>query len=111
MLPLLYTDLVMLSCCGLYINTSPKRATVTIMVRIQSRTVQHCTYDTLRPALLSNGTSYDLIYFSYFDKIEVGLCDYHAVCVPVRLRVCVSPFQLLNGCTNFYETWYIYHGT
>jgi hypothetical protein len=44
--------------------------------------------------------------FPYFEKIKVGLCDLHAVCVSMY-----PPYQLLNALTNLYETWYAYHGT
>jgi hypothetical protein len=37
--------------------------------------------------------------FPYFEKIEISLCDYHAVCVSP------PPRQLLNAWTNLYETW------
>jgi hypothetical protein len=43
---------------------------------------------------------------SLFWKIKVGLCDHHAVCVPVY-----PPYKLLNAWTNLYETWYVYHST
>jgi hypothetical protein len=29
----------------------------------------------------------------------------------VYLCVCVSPYQLSNGCIHIYETWNVYHGT
>jgi hypothetical protein len=38
--------------------------------------------------------------------VAVGLCDHHAVRVFVYL-----PYQLSNGRTNPYETWYVHHGT
>jgi hypothetical protein len=37
--------------------------------------------------------------------MELGLCDLHAV------SVCVLESPLSNAKTNFYETWYVYHGT
>jgi hypothetical protein len=43
-----------------------------------------------------------LAYFPYFEKMKVGLCDLHAVCVSP------SP-KLWNGWTGLHETWY--HGT
>jgi hypothetical protein len=38
----------------------------------------------------------------------IGLCDLHAVCAFACLRILLltSEYQ-----TNFYETWYVYHGT
>jgi hypothetical protein len=45
-----------------------------------------------------------LAYFPCFEKIKVGLYDHHAVCL-------CNP-QLTFQCLNqFYETWYVYHGT
>jgi hypothetical protein len=38
--------------------------------------------------------------------LMVGLCDHHAFCVSAN-----PPYQLLNGWTNLYETWQVYHGT
>jgi hypothetical protein len=45
-----------------------------------------------------------LVYFTCFERIKVGLCDHHAVCVPVCL---CTPHQLLNGWTNLYQTSYV----
>jgi hypothetical protein len=42
--------------------------------------------------------------FPYFEKINVGLCDHHVVCVPVY-----TPYQRLHACLC--ETWYLYRGT
>jgi hypothetical protein len=47
-----------------------------------------------------------LAYFPYFQKIKVGLCDLHAFCICVC--VCITIYELLNSCTNLYETWYVY---
>jgi hypothetical protein len=45
---------------------------------------------------------YFLVYFPYFKKIKVCLCD---------LRVSLNPTYLhLNVWTNLYETWYVYNG-
>jgi hypothetical protein len=46
------------------------------------------------------------VYFPHFEKANVGLRDHHAVCVSVH-----PPYKLLNGWTNIYEIWYVYHGT
>jgi hypothetical protein len=46
-------------------------------------------------------------FFPCFEEIKAGLCDHHAVYVSVSL----TPYLLLNGLTNFYETWYAYDGT
>jgi hypothetical protein len=35
---------------------------------------------------------YFLAYFPYFEKVEVGLCDHHAVCVSVY-----PSYERLNG--------------
>jgi hypothetical protein len=40
-------------------------------------------------------------YCPYFKKMKVGLCNVHAVCVPVTPPI---NFRTL-------ETWYVYHGT
>jgi hypothetical protein len=47
-----------------------------------------------------------LAYFPYFEKTKIGLRYRHAVCVSVY-----HPYQLLNGRTNLYKTWCLYHGT
>jgi hypothetical protein len=39
------------------------------------------------------------------------VCVCVCVCVCLRVRMCTSPHQLLSAWTNFYETWYVYHGT
>jgi hypothetical protein len=47
---------------------------------------------------------YTLSSFSaYFPKLR--LCDLHPVCLSV-----IPPHQILNGLTDLYETWYVYHG-
>jgi hypothetical protein len=38
--------------------------------------------------------------------MKAGLWDHLALCVYVY-----PPYQILNAWTNFYETWYVYHGT
>jgi hypothetical protein len=43
-----------------------------------------------------------LACFPYFERIKVGLCDVHAVCVSVY-----PPYPLLNTWTNLYETRYV----
>jgi hypothetical protein len=50
-----------------------------------------------------------LAYFHYFEKIKVGLWDHHPACVCVF--VYPPPHQILEGSTNRYLTWYVYHGT
>jgi hypothetical protein len=40
---------------------------------------------------------YILSYFSYFEKIIVGLCDHHAVCVSACFCICASLYLLWNG--------------
>jgi hypothetical protein len=39
-----------------------------------------------------------LAYFPYFEKIKVGLCDLHPVCVSVYPPV--STFEFLNQCLS-----------
>jgi hypothetical protein len=43
--------------------------------------------------------------FPCFEKVKVGWCDLHAVCL------WIPPSWLLNAWTNLCETWYMYHGT
>jgi hypothetical protein len=41
----------------------------------------------------------------YMELISLSLCDHLSVCMSVY------PHQFLNALTNFYEIWYVYHGT
>jgi hypothetical protein len=50
--------------------------------------------------------SYLLAYFSYFEKIKIGIWNHLAVWVSMY-----PPHQHLNVWTNLYETWYMYHAT
>jgi hypothetical protein len=45
-----------------------------------------------------------LAYFPYLEKINVGLCDHHAVCVWLCIAS-LSTFEFLN------QIWYVFHGT
>jgi hypothetical protein len=47
-----------------------------------------------------------LVYFPYFGKIKIGLCNHHFLCV-----VMYSPRPLLNAWIILCETWYVFHDT
>jgi hypothetical protein len=52
--------------------------------------------------LLEDKNSRLLVYFVHSEGIKVGLYNQCDVCVS-------SPLWILNGWTNLYETWYVYH--
>jgi hypothetical protein len=56
----------------------------------------------------SNSTSVFLAYFPYFEKLEIGLCDLHSVCLwippPIRTSECLNQSSWILVCTSWYLT-------
>jgi hypothetical protein len=90
--------------CDLNLTVSVRKPWKVLGVKMMGFWVQEIIWIFLKkaPALFSSFPF--LSYFPYFEKINISLCDHHAICVFLLLT---SECLKKKLC----EIWYVYHDT